>query len=290
MIVIDFIFLYVFEVIQDNFEVDVLQVLLNMFVLVDFWVIWCELCKMLGLLFEQFVVEYNGVFWFGKVDVDVYQQFVVMFGICLIFIVMLVKDGQIFDGFVGVLLLGQLCEFLLCYVQLLEGVFVVEEVVVEVVELFEDVVNCLQQVIVVELNQDELKFDLVLVLMWVGNVVGVQVEFDVLLVKFVIDVCVVCLCSQFDLVCVFDGVFDLFILCQCVVVDLVDWVVCDQFGVWLLLENDVVVGLDQFFVILEKVCDWNDGVVKKCLFVVFVMLDDVELVGCYCWCMVLLLF
>ncbi|HEY8682140.1 MAG TPA: thioredoxin, partial [Rhodanobacter sp.] len=112
---------HVFDVDQQNFETEVLQGSLTTPVLVDFWATWCEPCKTLGPMLEKLAGEYHGAFRLGKVDVDKQQELAGMFGIKSIPTVMLVKDGQVLDGFSGALPEGQLREFLSRHVQPLEA-------------------------------------------------------------------------------------------------------------------------------------------------------------------------
>ncbi|MEP6897455.1 MAG: thioredoxin domain-containing protein, partial [Rhodanobacter sp.] len=90
---------HVFDVDQLTFETDVLQASLTTPVLVDFWASWCEPCKILGPMLEKLAAEYHGAFRLGKVDVDSQQELAGMFGIKSIPTVVLVKDGQVLDGF-----------------------------------------------------------------------------------------------------------------------------------------------------------------------------------------------
>lgn len=222
--------IYVFDVIIVIFEVEVLQKLLQMLVLVDFWVIWCGLCKIFGLMLEKLVVEYNGVFELVKVDVDKEQQIVVVFQICLVLIVFLVKGGQLVDGFLGVILEGQLCEFLVQYGIVLVDVgdVVFEDDILLDLQVQVDVL-CVQ--IVVELDKDELKFDLVLVLLQIGGVDEVGILIDGLFVNLVIDDCVVCVCVCLVFVVVLKDVLVVEVLEVCIVVDGKDFKVCYLCGV-----------------------------------------------------------
>ena len=103
---------HVFDATADTFEADVLQASLQAPVLVDFWATWCGPCKTLGPILEKLAAEYNGAFRLAKVDVDQEQQLAAAFQIRSIPTVMLVKDGQLVDGFPGALPEGQLREFL----------------------------------------------------------------------------------------------------------------------------------------------------------------------------------
>jgi putative thioredoxin len=112
---------HVFDVTQQAFEAEVLQASMTTPVLVDFWAEWCEPCKTLGPMLEKLAAEYNGAFRLGKVDVEAQQELAGMFGIRSIPTVMLVKDGQVLDGFAGALPESQLREFLSRHVQPLEA-------------------------------------------------------------------------------------------------------------------------------------------------------------------------
>src|SRR6476619_7497586 len=103
---------HVFDATAANFDADVLRKSLETPVLVDFWAEWCGPCKQLGPVLEKLAGEYNGAFRLAKVDVDAEQQLGAAFQIRSIPTVMLVKDGQLVDGFPGALPEGQLREFL----------------------------------------------------------------------------------------------------------------------------------------------------------------------------------
>src|SRR5690349_7189202 len=103
---------HVFEAGQANFETEVLQASLTTPVLVDFWATWCGPCKALGPILEKLAGEYAGAFKLAKVDCDKEQQLAGMFGVRSIPTVVLIRDGQILDGFAGALPESQVREFL----------------------------------------------------------------------------------------------------------------------------------------------------------------------------------
>lgn len=70
-------------------------------VLVDFWADWCEPCKTLMPMLEKIANEYAGQFVLAKVNCDDEQRLAQQFGVRSLPTVMLMKDGQPADGFVG---------------------------------------------------------------------------------------------------------------------------------------------------------------------------------------------
>ncbi len=71
-------------------------------VLVDFWAAWCGPCRMLGPIVEELHNDYEGKAVVGKVDVDNNQQISMQYGIRNIPTVLIFKNGEVVDKFVGV--------------------------------------------------------------------------------------------------------------------------------------------------------------------------------------------
>lgn len=70
-------------------------------VLVDFWADWCAPCKVLMPILEKLAKEYEGAFLLAKVNADTENMIASQFGVRSLPTVMLIKDGQPLDGFVG---------------------------------------------------------------------------------------------------------------------------------------------------------------------------------------------
>lgn len=81
---------------EQDFQISVL-------VLVDFWVLWCGFCCVMGLVFEDFVCDLFGKVWVVKVNVDENLCIVVCFEVCSIFMLLMFKDGEEVDQMVGVI-------------------------------------------------------------------------------------------------------------------------------------------------------------------------------------------
>ena len=71
-------------------------------VLVDFWAAWCGPCRMLGPIIEELHDDFQGKAIVGKVDVDNNQQVSMDYGIRNIPTVLIFKNGEVVDKFVGV--------------------------------------------------------------------------------------------------------------------------------------------------------------------------------------------
>ncbi len=70
-------------------------------VLIDFWADWCAPCKTLMPLLERLATEYAGGFLLAKLNADEQRGIASQFGVQSLPTVILMKDGQPIDGFVG---------------------------------------------------------------------------------------------------------------------------------------------------------------------------------------------
>jgi len=272
---------HVFDATTAGFEADVIQASMETPILVDLWAEWCGPCKSLGPILEKLAGEFNGAFRLAKIDVDAEQQLAAMFGVRSIPTVILIKEGQMADGFSGALPEGDIREFLKRnhVVALEAGDAPVAEAATP--ETAEEAINRLQQAIAAEPDRAELKLDLALALMRAGNVEPAQAELDALPANLATDPRAVRLRSQLDLARALAGAPAMEALRQRVDANDSDWEARDLLGVRLLIEGDVAAGLDQFLDILKRQRDWQDGQAKKRLLAAFATLDDAQLVGTY---------
>ncbi|MGN6507385.1 MAG: thioredoxin [Tepidisphaeraceae bacterium] len=87
------------EFTDSNFEAEVLKS--SEPVLVDFWAEWCMPCRALAPTITKIANEYAGKVKVGKVDTDSNRDISIKFGINAIPTVILFKDGQVAQKFVG---------------------------------------------------------------------------------------------------------------------------------------------------------------------------------------------
>ncbi|SRR5579883_2031870 len=95
---------------QTNFTTAVIDQSHKTPVLVDFFAQWCGPCQMLKPLLEKLAQEYN--FVLAKVDIDQNPELAHTYGVEGVPDVRVVVDGEITDGFVGMLPEPKLREFL----------------------------------------------------------------------------------------------------------------------------------------------------------------------------------
>ncbi|HEV8607433.1 MAG TPA: thioredoxin [Tepidisphaeraceae bacterium] len=84
---------------DQNFETEVLKS--DTPVLVDFWAEWCMPCRMLAPTIDKIARDYAGKVKVGKVDTDSNRDVSIKYGINAIPTVILFKNGQVAQKFVG---------------------------------------------------------------------------------------------------------------------------------------------------------------------------------------------
>ncbi len=112
---------YSIQVTSETFETDVLQKSQEAPVLVDFYAEWCGPCKTLGPMLERLADEYAGAFILAKVDADAEQMLVAGMGVRSLPTVVLFKNGQPADHFMGALPEGEIRAILDKHVERVEA-------------------------------------------------------------------------------------------------------------------------------------------------------------------------
>ena len=170
-----------------NFESEVIEASMHTPVLVDFWAPWCGPCKVIGPLLEKLETAYGGRFKLVKIDSDQEQQLAAAFGIRSIPTCVLLKNGQPVDGFMGALPEGQIRAFLDKHVPT-EGELEAEADEAEAMDALAEgdvgaALEKLQQAVAADPANDDARFDLVKLLLELGQDDDAKVAFAPVIAK-----------------------------------------------------------------------------------------------------------
>ena len=274
---------HVFDATAATFEDTVIRASLETPVLVDFWATWCGPCKTLGPILEKLAADYNGAFVLAKVDVDAEQELAAAFQIRSVPTVMLVKGGQLVDGFPGALPEGQLREFLKHH-----GIEPAEapaepEAVVEIeapLDPHTEVMR-LRKAIEAEPDKDELKLDLVLALLQTGAASEAEHLLDALPANLSTDDRAVKARARLGFATLLKDAPPAEVLEAAIASDPADLRARHLLGVRKLVGGDAEAGLQQFIEMLQRDRAWGDSLAKKSLIDAFRVIEDEDLVGRY---------
>jgi putative thioredoxin len=275
---------HVFDATTDRFEADVIQRSLQVPVLVDFWATWCGPCKSLGPILEKLAAEYHGAFELAKVDVDKEQQLAAAFQIRSVPTVILVKDGQLADGFPGALPEGQLREFLKHHgiepaVAETDGGEVAAEAAAPVDPHAE--VMRLRKAVEAEPDDDALKLDLALALLATGGAHEAEKLLDALPANLATDDRAVKARARLGFAALLADAPPREVLEAAIAADPADLRARHLLGVRGIVSGDAESGLEQFLEMLRRDRNFEDGLPRKALIDAFRVVEDEDLVGRY---------
>ncbi len=272
---------HVFDTSLPSFEQDVLLKSKEVPVLVDFWATWCGPCKTLGPVLEKLAAEFNGGFLLAKVDVDQEQQLAGYFQIKSVPTVMLVKDGQIVDGFPGALPEGQLRQFL-AHHGVVPRETVEEAAPAEAAPLdpHAEVVR-LRAAVHAEPDQDGLKLDLALALLRTGAVAEAEKLLDALPANLAQDDRALRGRARLGFAALLKDAPPAQVLQAAIAADPADLHARHLLGARAIVEGDAEAGLEQFLEMLRRDRNFADGLPRKALIDAFRVVEDEDLVGTY---------
>ncbi|HWS78920.1 MAG TPA: thioredoxin [Thermomonas sp.] len=273
---------HVFDATAATFEDTVIRASLETPVLVDFWATWCGPCKTLGPLLEKLAADYNGAFVLAKVDVDQEQDLAAAFQIRSVPTVMLVRGGQLVDGFPGALPEGQLREFLTHH-----GVMPAAppedhapDIATPPVDPHEDVMR-LRKAIEAEPDKADLRLDLALALLQTGAAAESEQLLDALPANLATDDRTIKARARLGFAALLKDAPPAEVLEAAIASDPADLRARHLLGVRRLVSGDAEAGLQQFIEMLQRDRAYADQLAKKSLIDAFRVVEDDDLVGRY---------
>lgn len=275
---------HVFDATAARFEEEVIRRSMQTPVLVDFWAEWCGPCKTLGPLLEKLAADFHGAFLLAKVDVDKQQELAAAFQIRSVPTVMLVKDGQLVDGFPGALPEGQLREFLKHHGIEPAAAPAEAEAPAEAAPLdpHQEVLR-LRKAAEAEPDKDEHKLDLALALLQTGAGAAAEAEqlLDRLPANLATDDRTVKARAKLGFAALLKDAPPAEVLQAAIGADPDDLRARHLLGVRRLVAGDAEAGLSQFLEMLRRDRKYGDDLARKSLIDAFRVLDDDALVSRY---------
>jgi putative thioredoxin len=92
---------FIVDVTEANAQSVLIEESKQRLVMVDFWADWCAPCKSIMPILEKLAVEYGGQLMLARVNADQQGGIAAQFGVRSLPTVVLMKDGQPVDGFMG---------------------------------------------------------------------------------------------------------------------------------------------------------------------------------------------
>jgi len=276
---------HVFDANATTFEDSVIRASAETPVLVDFWAAWCGPCKTLTPVLEKLAADYNGAFVLAKVDVEQEQELAAAFQIRSVPTVMLVKDGQLVDGFPGALPEAEVREFLTHHgIEPAAVVEAVGEAAVEVAAAPPDPhaeVMRLRKLAEAEPDTAAHRLDLALALLHTGAAVEAGTLLDGLPANLATDDRTIKARARLGFAALLQDAPTAEVLEAAIAIDPADLRARHLLGVRQLVAGNAEAGLTQFIEMLQHDRSYGDGLAKKTLIDAFRVIEDEDLVGRY---------
>ncbi|MGQ0801608.1 MAG: thioredoxin [Pseudomarimonas sp.] len=281
-----------FDATAATFEHEVMARSMTTPVLIDFWAPWCAPCKQLKPVLEKLADEFNGGFVLAKVNSDDEGQLAAMFGIRSLPTVMLMKEGQPVDGFMGAQPEAILRKFLAQHgIEVAANDGAQDELGDTAPALSQDEqIAQLREQIAADAAQPELRLDLALALAQIGETDEAGQLLDALPAKLASDDRVKRARATMGFAKLLRDSPPPALLAQRLHNDQNDHHARHLLGVHALVAGDPEAALELFIDLLRRDRTYADGIAKRCLLDAFVVIDDADLVSRYRRKMATLLF
>lgn len=265
---------------QSNFETEVLEASASTPVLIDFWAPWCGPCKQLMPVLDRVAADHAGRVKLVKINTDDEMALAGAFGIRSLPTVVLMKNGQVVDGFMGVqpesVVRALLAKHLGAEADIAADVL--EEEVENLAD--EERVAVLEEQVQADPAKEELRAELADAYARVGRIVEAQSTLEALTTLAEGEVArrAAARIRLFEQAASAPSAVELE---QAIARDGQDLAARHQLGLRFLLAGQARAGLDQFIVMLKTNRAFGDDLARRTLLDAFRVLEDEELVGEY---------
>lgn len=274
-----------FDATTADFEQSVLVRSTTVPVLIDFWAPWCAPCRQLKPILEKLADEYNGAFVLAKVNSDEEMQVASLFGVRSLPTVILLKDGQPVDGFMGAQPESALRQFLAQHgitpaageAEAAPQTLVDEPPQARAARLREELAQATDDAG----KADELKLDLALTLAQLGEADEARQLLDALPDTFDKDDRVLRARATLGFATQLKGAPTAAELAKRLHDDGDDHTARHLLGVHALVAGDYEAALEQLLELLRRERGFQDGLPRRALIDAFAVIDDEDLVGRY---------
>jgi putative thioredoxin len=270
---------FVFDATQADFEEKVLAASSRVPVLVDFWAPWCAPCRALAPVLEKLAEEHRGNLLVAKVNTDDQMQLAALFGIRSLPTVMLIRDGQPVDGFMGAQPESAIRQFLAPHLAELPPP--AEPPAEEPDERLSpaELVAMLRERVAAEPDKDELKLELARALLETGAVEEVETILDRLPANLGEGDVAKALRARLAFAHAIQGAPGVRELAAAIEANPSDLRARHQLGTRFLLAGEHASALEQFLEIMRRDRQFDDDLGRRSLIQAFALVDDADLVA-----------